>query len=56
MMKQMGGLSIVIFEVFCFWVQKTNEPHLPYFDLVGFLLLVCLGLFPCDRKKASLEA
>lgn len=35
-MKQMGGLSIVIFEVFCFWVQKMNEPRLQYFDLVGF--------------------
>lgn len=33
---QMGGLSIVIFEVFCSWVQKMNEPHLQYFDWVGF--------------------
>lgn len=35
-MEQMGGLSIVIFGVFCFWIQKINEPHLEFFDLVGF--------------------
>lgn len=35
-MAQMGGLSIVILEVFYFWVQKISEPHLQYFDLVGF--------------------
>lgn len=35
-MEQMGGLSIVIFLGFLLWVQKINEPHLQYFDLVGF--------------------
>jgi hypothetical protein len=40
-MEQMGGLSVVIFEVFCFWVQKTNELHLQYsvMNETGFLCI-----------------
>lgn len=47
----MGGLSVVVLAGFCFWVCEMN---LNYRTLIGrFLLLVCLELFPYDRKKAS---